>query len=185
MKISQTLLLLPALVALSSNQSLAACKIESSSLKVQWTGFKTSKKVPVSGVFTKVNLQGGEGSDARTALQSTQFTIDGTAVDSGDKARDAKIGAIFFGGLSGGKISGKIKKIEKDYVHVNLTMNGVTRPVSLKLNIQGTTINAKGSLDIFDFSGGNALAALTKACYEKHEGKTWSEAGINITAQCK
>ena len=172
-------------LSLVSFAGYGACKVDESTLKVAFTGYKTAKKLPVSGRFTKVAIKGGQGKDLLSALKTTGFTIDGTKIDSGDKGRDAKLGAIFFGAMSGGKISGKVDSIKDGYAYVSLTMNGVTKPVPLKLSMAGKAVEAQGVIDIMDFGGSSPLAALNKACFEKHEGKTWSEGAVTITASCK
>ena len=178
-------LLLAACVGASSQGYAKDCQINPKTVTVEWTGYKTPKKIPVSGTFTQVDLKGGKGSSIIEALKSLSFTIQGTKVDSGDKARDAKIGNLFFGTMGGGQIAGKVKKIEKDYAYVDLSMNKVSHEVPLKLTISGRKVVGVGVIDILDFSGSKSLAQLTKACFAKHEGKTWSEAGVKVTAACK
>lgn len=161
-------------------------KCQLKDVKVQWTGFKTAKKAGVSGIFKNVKLIGGLGGDGLDALKKLKFEIDTTALESGDAARDLKISKIFFGTMKdGSKITGSIQKVEKGYATARVTMNGVDKDVALEVKLDGNKVTGHGFIDILDFSAVSSLRSLNKACFAKHEGKTWSDAEVTITATCK
>ena len=116
---------------------------------------------------------------------SLSFSIDTQKLDSGDKARDIKIAKIFFGGMRNGQmISGSVESIKKDFAKVKVKMNDVEKHVELKLVSSGKKVTATGFIDVLDFAGLPAVKALNQACFEKHEGKTWSDAGVELVYQC-
>jgi hypothetical protein len=43
--------------------------------------------------------------------------------------------------------------------------------------------SATGVIDILDFSAGDALSSINKACSDLHEGKTWSDVTIGFTTK--
>lgn len=64
-------------------------------------------------------------------------------------------------------------------------MNGVDKDVALEVKLDGNKVTGHGFIDILDFSAVSSLRSLNKACFAKHEGKTWSDAEVTITATCK
>ena len=90
-----------------------------------------------------------------------------------------------------GSISGEIVKVKgknAGVAQVSLTMNGVTKPLAFRFNLEEMKITALGRLDILNFQSSEALKALSKACFDLHKGpdgvsKTWSDVEIKITAE--
>ena len=156
--------------------------------KVSWTAFKTFSKVGVNGSFTSVSFgEKAQGKTVTEAITNKTFSIDTKTVSTGDKGRDATIVSNFFsnGDL---KISGKVKSFEKQKLVMDLNVNGVTKEIPLAYEVEGKTVKANGFIDVLDFNGSSALAALNKACGTLHEGKTWSDVAIALeftTTECK
>lgn len=162
-------------------------KVLAKDTKVTWMAFKTPAKVGVKGSFPKVQFENkAEGKTLADAISGTAFKIDTNSISTGDTGRDATIVNSFFskGNL---KISGKVKSFARKKLVMNLTMNGVTKEVPLAYEVKKDTVTAKGFIDILDFNGNKALAALHKACGALHEGKTWSDVEIGLeftTTKC-
>ena len=64
-----------------------------------------------------------------------------------------------------------------------LTLNGQTKEVPLTYTFEGNKLEAQGAIDVFDFVLNDQLAEINKACYALHEGKTWNDVGIALSAQ--
>jgi len=159
-------------------------------VEVSWTGYKTQKKVGVGGVFDSVVYTpvAKSGENFRSILVGSSVVIDTSSVNSKHEDRDGKLAKFFFGMMSEKNINAKIVDIKADkrvkdaprtgVVSVEIEMNGVKKTVPMTYSFSDDIFEAKGTIDILDFSAGDALSSINKACFDLHEGKTWSEAGI-------
>lgn len=153
-----------------------------------WTAFKTPKKVGVSAKFTDFTVTATPASSVKDMLAGASFVVNSQSVDSGDKARDAKIMQFFFKKmLKGTKITGKVLKTTETSADVEMTMNGTTKTVAMtsKFDEAANKVSLKGSIDVLEFGMKDNLATLTKACYEKHEGVTWPNVDVELVAVVK
>ena len=66
-----------------------------------------------------------------------------------------------------------------------ITMNGITKKVPLNYTFDQGTLTANGTIDLFDFSANKALQSITKACFAKHQGKTWNDVSIGFSTHIK
>ena len=150
---------------------------------VSWTGYKLAKKVGVKGKFTDVHIQGVKKKTIKDYIESATFSINASKMNSGNKGRDLKIAKFFFGNFKGGPfIKGLVNKVEGNKVHVLFSMNQVAKEIVLDMKIEGKKVTLTGSLDFMDFMLNKSYKAISKACEIKHEGKTWSEAGLEIVS---
>lgn len=182
--------MLVALILLST-ASMAFSKecvsINPQNTKVSWVAYKTYAKVGVNGSFTSVSFdKKAQGKTIAEAITNTNFTIDTKTVSTGDTARDATIVNSFFakGDL---KISGKVKTFARKKLVMDLTLNKITKEIPMEYEIEGNKVTAKAFIDVLDFNGSKALAALHKACGALHEGKSWSDVEIRLeftTSKC-
>lgn len=159
---------------------------------INWTAFKTPKKVGVKASFTDFKIKTKKSVTVDELLSGASFEINSKKIESGDKARDLKIFNFFFKTmLKGTKITGKVLKVNADKVDVELSLNGTTKTVVMtsKYDEAKSTLSLNGAIDVLDFGMKDNLAAITKACYEKHEGVTWPNVDIelvaNVTKSCK
>lgn len=157
-----------------------------------WTAFKTPKKVGVGAKFSDFTVTAKNSKSINDLLASASFDVNSQSVDSGDKARDVKIMQFFFKKmLKGTKITGKVLKVTDDMADVELNLNGTTKTISMSSKFDEATskLTLKGAIDVLDFGMKDNLAALTKACMEKHEGVTWPNVDLElvaaITKSCK
>src|SRR3990167_827415 len=186
------------LIALSIVSSVNAsqksgCELaQTGAVEVSWIGYKTDKKVGVGGVFDSVAYtpaaKGGE--NFRSILVGSSVVIDTSSVNSKNEGRDEKLAKFFFGMMGDKNINAKIVDIQADkkvkdaprtgLVSVEVEMNGVKKVVPMAYSFSNDVFEATGVIDILDFSAGKALSSINKACFDLHEGKTWSEAGIGF-----
>jgi polyisoprenoid-binding protein YceI len=159
--------------------------LDKTNTKISWKAFKTPKKVGVGGSFTQFEISSFPAKNVENLLQSASFVIDPASTVTGDKGRDMKIVKFFFGSLAAdGFIKGLVKKVEVNKLTVTLYMNGVAKDEVLTLkNSNNESFIATGNIDVLNYSMQGQLAAINKACYALHEGKTWSDVEIQIEAK--
>lgn len=179
-------LILSSLFVFSFQSQAANCvsKYKQEGSTLEWTAFKTPKKVGVGAKFDKFNIVTKSGATIDEVIKGATFTVDSKSVNSGNPARDKKIVDNFF--TTAGKpvaILGKVDKVEKDSALVSFTINGVTKQVPMKLARLDKVATLTGSINVLDFSMSKELAALNEACKALHEGKTWSDVDLKLTAQ--
>lgn len=153
-----------------------------------WTAFKTPKKVGVGAKFSKFNVMAKSSKSIDDLLSSASFSIDSRSVDSGDKGRDLKIVQFFFKKMLKGKmITGKVLKVSENTAEVEMKLNGVTKTVSMTSHFDdaASKLVLKGAIDVLEFGMKDNLAAITKACMEKHEGVTWPDVDLELVASIK
>ncbi|TGL61408.1 YceI family protein [Leptospira sarikeiensis] len=181
-----------------SAQGSCTYSVSQDATSLDWKAFKFTEKTGVGGKFTKVSISGAKSSaNIPDALKGLKFSIDSLDLDSANPERDPKIKGTFFGNLkANGKISGSVSsaKLEADGKSgsgiVKLTWNGVTKDLPLQFTFENGVIEAKGSLDVNDWKGGKALAALNAACSELHKSKDgksvlWPNVDIVIKSTLK
>lgn len=156
--------------------------VSSKDITVGWTAFKTPAKAGVKGVLPKVNYTGkNKLTSIESIISSASLTIDTNSVATKNPARDKKISSYFFGNMKNGKmINARVKKLSKKTLNIELTANGKTKVVPMSYKLKDGKLTAKGFLDVLDFSMGKSLAAINKACFALHEGKTWSDVELNL-----
>lgn len=149
---------------------------------VEWTAFKTPKKVGVGAKFDKFVIKTNKGMNLAKSIKGTTFTIDTQSVNSGNPARDAKIVKFFF--QNNGKpvvLSGKFISVKEKEARVALKFNGKARELNLAMIESGDSVVFTGKINVEDFLLSNNLKALTEACKELHEGVTWPDVEFKIT----
>ncbi len=169
----------------------AEYSIDKDSIEVGWVGFKFTNKTGVPGKFSRFEADLPESAESLTELlQGVKFEIDTLSVDSGDPIRDKSLREALFGIIAdGGKISGKVAKIDGNEAYVALTMNGVERsvPLSFSVNEDGL-LEAEGTIDMLDFAMNDAFASIHKRCELLHTGtdgvsKTWTVVDLKLQAK--
>jgi hypothetical protein len=177
------------LISLNFAVAKNCIQLNKDSVKVKWTAFKTPSKIGVSGLLKKITLAGpSTGTSIEEILLKSSFSLatDKTSLDSKNPARDAKIAKVFFSTLKNNAvISGRVKEIhkKKKVFKLTLNLNGVEKKLPLTFTIKKNKLLAEGFIDIFDYAMDSQLAALNKACFAKHEGKTWSDVKVQLSAK--
>lgn len=156
-------------------------------LKVKWTGYKTEKKVPVSGTFNEIKLEILKNENFGDFLKSAKVKINTLTFDSGLEVRNKSIISTLFSLKSSEEIRGIITKVNTSNktLVLNLTMNDVKKDVVLNYELENGNIVAKGLIDILDYSMNESFAKFAKECFDLHAGKSYSEVNIEFTLPFK
>ena len=167
------------------------------SVSVSWMAYKTPAKAGVGGMFDSVKYKAiaPEGNNFREILVGSSVVIDTSSVNSNHESRDATLVKFFFKQMNDSKIKAKIVDIKSDkrmrgkpktgVMSVAITMNGVTKKVPMSYVFDNGDLSASGHIDILDFSASKALGSINKACYDLHDGKTWSDVAIGFSTKIK
>ncbi|MEA3373437.1 MAG: YceI family protein [Campylobacterota bacterium] len=167
-------------------------------VKVNWTAYKTPLKIGVSGDFKKVDYLpvAPVGKNFREILVGSKVTIDTASVNSGHEARDKTLTTSFFQKMTGSEIKAEIVDIKADkkrergaprlgLITIRMEMNGVTKQVPMRYHYNKGDMKAEGTIDLADFNALGALSSINKACFDLHEGKSWSDVAISFELQIK
>ncbi|WP_299317889.1 YceI family protein [uncultured Maribacter sp.] len=157
------------------------------STKVSFTAYKTTDKVPVGGMFKKINFtKTNSGATAMEALNGTEFSIPVSSLFTNDPTgtRDPKLLEFFFGVLKDTELISGVFKVEGDKSSIDVTLNGDTQNIPLAYEMNGDDkITFTGTMDLANWNAMDAVASINKACEILHTGKdgvskTWSEVAV-------
>ena len=166
-------------------------------VSVSWEAYKTPRKVGVGGIFDNVTYTAvaPEGNNFREILVGSSVVIETSSVNSKDSGRDELLVKFFFKQMNESVIKAKIVNIKSDKrmrgkpktgeMSVEILMNGVTKIIPMKYVFDNGDLSAKGSIDLLDFSAKKALSTISEACFDLHEGKTWSDVSIGFSTKIK
>lgn len=175
-----------------SKDTQAGYSLVDSTATVKWTAYKTTDKLPVSGVFKTVNITKSQaGKTALLALNNTQFSIPVSSIFSNNEERDGKLINLFFGVMKNTSLlTGTIKANADNMGSLEVNMNGVTNNISLTFTTVGDTINFKGVMALDNWQVDLAMKALNQACFDQHKGsdgisKTWHDVLIEASVVVK
>lgn len=164
----------------------------SDSTTLKWTAYKFTKRAGVSGTFDHIAVNNTKTSDTMTGvLVGSDFSIHTPSVNSGNAERDPKLVAHFFNKLIESEaITGKIVSVNNSEAIVSITMNEKTVDIVGKLSEEGTSVTLTASVDMADFEGLDAVAALNEVCSAKHtdedgESKLWPDVDIVVSTMLK
>ncbi len=148
---------------------------------LEWTAFKTPKKVGVKGTFDKMELTDvKEAATLLESLEGSKFTVETPTVNSKDPLRDDKLKAGFFAKMAG-NITGSFGAFKDGKVAVSITMNGVTKEKVFAYESTESSVKINGSIDmIADFTANAAFDSIHELCKDLHEGKTWTDVDIAV-----
>jgi len=170
----------------------AKYSFETKTTTINWTAFKTTKKVPVKGVFKKIDIVNLKTSEnGIEALNGLEFSIPINSIDTKDKTRDAKIIKSFFGTMKDSQtLKGKISLDKEGKGTVNLTMNGISKNIPITYVISGQLVEINATLNLDNWQANAAITALNLVCKDLHKGedgisKTWNEVALNIVSYLK
>lgn len=157
------------------------------STKVSFTAYKTTDKVPVGGMFKKINFtKTNSGTTAMEALNGTEFSIPVSSLFTNDPTgtRDPKLLEFFFGVLKDTELISGVFKVDGDQGSIDVTLNGETQNIPLAYEMNGDDkITFTGTMDLANWNAMDAVASINKACEILHTGKdgvskTWSEVAV-------
>ncbi len=155
------------------------------SFELTFTAFKTPEKVGVNGTFNNIKLNNihKNANSIAEALTGSNFVIETASVDTHDptRTRDPKLKDFFFQKLASPQIVGTFNSFENGKANLDISLNGKTKNFTFDYTESGDALNLKGSVDIVkDFSANAALEAITEACKDLHQNKTWSDVAIEV-----
>lgn len=184
------LILVLGLASFSSLASKQLCTfdIDQEGATLNWTAFKTPKKVGVKAKFADFKVKAAQSASIDALLASASIDVNSQSVESGDKGRDAKIMTFFFKKMAKGtNIKGKVLKVNGAIAQVEFTMNGVSKVLDMKTSFdeKSSKLSLIGKMDVLEFGLKESLSAITKACYAKHEGVTWPDVDLEFIASVK
>jgi hypothetical protein len=171
--------------------------VQSGDMNVTWKAYKTLDNIDVKGAFTSVEYVpvAKEGKNFRELLVGSTLQIDTTKIDTGELPLDDALVQMCFKQLKATAIKAKIMSMKADKrikgkpytgkLDVRFTVNGKTLVIPMQYVYEKEIFLAKGSLDLFDFSGRDALASITKECYDTNEGKTWNDLSLEFATHIK
>jgi len=167
-------------------------RIVSEETVVNWTAYKTSSKIPVSGVFKEVIMENDHtGTTVYNAIDGLKFSLPVSSIFSQSNLRDTKIKKFFFGSmLNTAKITGEVSLSSNNEGFVIITMNGISKELPITFTIDNQLIVIDAIMDLNNWQSQVALEALNEACEDLHTGLdgetvTWSEVKINVTSKVR
>ncbi len=169
----------------------AECMVEMSTpVKVEWTAYKTPKKIGVDGGFLATVYHGKtEAKNVQELLLHSRVQLEVNNVDTKDPFRDAKLVQFFFNMMQGAVIEADIISMKGDNLKgslvITIAMNNKAIDVPLTYSVKEGKFRAKGVLNLFDFNAQEPLKMLTLNCYAPHEGKTWEDVAVGFSFDMK
>jgi len=151
---------------------------------VQWTGFKTSEKVAVSGTFHAVQVTDTkEGKTPEEVLQGAKVRVVVSSINSGLEDRDGKLKMIFFGAMENTSDIYGVINFKGGKTYITFTLNNVSKEYEVTSKFENNIFTINTTVDLVDFNANPAVEALNKACGDLHKGadgisKTWTEVEI-------
>jgi hypothetical protein len=162
------------------------------SVKLQWTAFKTTEKLGVSGSFTSILVEAPTHADSEEKLLSgISFSIDGLSVASGNPERDRSLKESFFALLKpNANIDGDIKEAKDGKAILELRLNGKKAlvPFTYVFDKTASSVVAKGKIDMLEIGLDAPFAAIHERCTLLHTGadgvsKTWTDVELEVSAK--
>ncbi len=178
--------LLMTLLATAGLLQAECCLEMATPVKVEWTAYKTPKKIGVDGGFLATVYHGKkEAADLKGLLLHSRVQLEVNNVDTKDPFRDAKLVQFFFNMMQGAVIEADVVSIEGDDMKgtlvVNIAMNNRAIDVPLAYSVDSGRFRARGVLNLLDFNAEEPLKMLTLNCYAPHEGKTWEDVTVGFS----
>ena len=148
---------------------------------VEWTAYKTTEKIAVSGHFDVVLVKSAkeEGKTPQEVLEGADIVATVPTINSDNIDRDQKLKDILFGNMTNtSEIKGQLH-FREGKTFLNLTLNNTSKEYEVKSTFENNVYTIETDVDLMDFNAGKALEALNQACLELHKGadgvsKTWS-----------
>ncbi|MEL4307475.1 YceI family protein [Joostella sp. CR20] len=149
---------------------------------LEFTAFKTPKKVGVKGTFDKIDLTNTATGNITETLTGAKFSVATESVNTGDPTRDIKLKEFYFKLLAEPTITGTFKSFNDGKATIAIKMNGVEKDIPFEYTATENEILLSGGIDmIADFSANKAFDSIHEACKILHEDKTWTDVSLNIT----
>lgn len=163
--------------------------------EVNWIGYKTNEKTPVSGSFSEFSSDRENQSfnSIDDLVDGLNFSISSLSSSSSDDIRDLNLKNYFFKYLTDNfKINGTLGRPINDSIDVYFDVLEKNNPIRFAYSTYLTTskysnkiIQVKGKLDLVNQFNGEAFNSIHKQCFDLHKGsdgisKTWEEVDVDI-----
>ncbi len=172
--------------------SKAVYSLETKTTTINWTAYKTTKKLPVKGIFKEATVTNSKVSNNTTeVLNGLEFSVPVNSIDTKNADRDAKIVQHFFGTMKDTEtLTGKINIAGDGKGSIDLKMNGINFKVPMTYVISGQLVEINATLNLNNWQTQLAIIALNKICGDLHKGddgisKTWDEVSLHIVSYLK
>ncbi len=158
-----------------------------SSTELTWTAYKTSDKVPVGGGFNEITVSSDKAETPKDVLESIEFTIETSSVETNNEERNGKVAEHFFGTINTPQITGSIKELkENGKAVVEISMNGISFDVEGDYSLNESDFSLESIIDVSNWNAIIGIDALNEVCKDLHTGndgvsKLWSEVAIKLT----
>lgn len=180
-------------------ENKAALKFDKSSFNFSITGYGGENK---SYVVSQIIFKEFEVTSAENLLLGTRLTFNPGSVDTSKDLNNGTGGdwpAAFAEVRNGNIINGfvnnmaekeaviaEIASIGDKNIELQVTINGVTKKIEMTYTVTDGLLLAKGELDVLDFNTNEAFESFGKLCTTAfHQGKTWSEVGLQFSVVVK
>lgn len=163
--------------------------------EVNWIGYKTNEKTPVSGSFSEFSSDRENQSfnSIDDLVDGLNFSVSSLSSSSRDDNRDLNLKDHFFKYLTDNfKINGTLGKPINDSIDVYFDVLEENNPIRFAYSTYLTTskysnkiIQIKGKLNLVNQFNGEAFNNIHKQCFDLHKGsdgisKTWEEVDVYI-----
>ncbi len=163
--------------------------------EVNWIGYKTNEKTPVSGSFSEFSSDRENQSfnSIDDLVDGLNFSVSSLSSSSRDDNRDLNLKDHFFKYLTDNfKINGTLGKPINDSIDVYFDVLEENNPIRFAYSTYLTTskysnkiIQIKGKLNLVNQFNGEAFNSIHKQCFDLHKGsdgisKTWEEVDVDI-----
>ena len=167
-------------------------QIDSESVTLKWTAYKSTDKIGVGGEFGKINVKDVSLSDSpEGVIDAVSFSVPVSSLFTGNTDRDWKLVNLFFGVMDQTEfIKGTFHALEGDASSgkgvMDLVMNGKTADLPYGYTIERDSMFISAKMNVLEWNGQEAMDSLNLACYDLHKGadgvsKTWSEVDIKAS----
>ena len=167
-------------------------QIDTETISLKWTAYKTTEKKPVSGHFRKINIKEFTPAEKiENAIDQVSFSIPISSLATGNESRDVKLVEKFFGIMDNTEfIKGTFNFGEGNNKNGNgvldLTMNSETYGLPYEYTISNDSMFISATMNIQDWKAENALDSLNVACGILHQAadgitKTWEDVEIKAS----
>jgi len=159
--------------------------------EVNWIGYKTNEKTPVSGSFSEFSSDRENQSfnSIDNLVDGLNFSISSLSSSSGDSTRDLNLKDHFFKYLTDNfEIEGTLGRPINDSIDVSFKILGQNKTVRFAYSTYVTTskysnqiIQIRGTIDLLNqFEAIKAYDLIHEKCFDLHRGKTWQEVDVDI-----
>ena len=179
-------------VGVLTSYSLSAATIDTSSIKVGFTGYKTEDMVETSGMFKKIKFTFGKDKKSITGVlkgASAVIVPTSSVIPELDDATK-NMNTVFFPALAGKEsinvvIQEVVEGDGKGLISAKISIGNQSTIVPLVYEIKNKKLMAQGKLDLNAFSNATqALSALSKAA-PGHADFSWAVVDLTMSANVK